>query len=245
MTGTNFIPAAPAATAKTLADTAYQRIRSDLLIGRLAPGSRLRPSVLQARYGLGLSPVREALLRLAVEGLVVGEGQRGYAVAPVSLEELEDLTRTRQQIESLALAQAIERGDEEWETGIVAAFHRLSRTPMPEDPADAEAVSRWERAHRAFHLALVAACGSPWLLRFQVLLIDHSDRYRRARLFDPAAPHHALARGGDREAEHRALMEAALARDAVRAAALMQEHLEHTAAAAAHRLATPSRVPTG
>lgn len=239
MDETSLAPAtASAASEKTLADTAYRHIRADLLAGRLAPGSRLRPPVLQASYGLGLSPVREALLRLAVEGLVVGEGQRGFAVAPVSLEELEDLTRTRQQIESLALAQAIDQGDEEWEAGIVAAFHRLSRTPMPDDAADTQAVSRWERAHRAFHQALIAACGSPWLLRFQAQLVDHSDRYRRARLFDPGAAR-TPTRGGDREAEHRALMEAALARDAAKAAALMHEHLQHTAAAAARGLAAP------
>lgn len=239
MDETSLAPAAAsAASEKTLADTAYRHIRADLLAGRLAPGSRLRPPVLQASYGLGLSPVREALLRLTVEGLVVGEGQRGFAVAPVSLEELEDLTRTRQQIESLALAQAIEQGDEEWEAGIVAAFHRLSRTPMPDDAADTQAVSRWERMHRAFHLALIAACGSPWLLRFQAQLVDHSDRYRRARLFDPGTAR-TPARGGDREAEHRALMEAALARDAAKASALMHEHLQHTAAAAARGLAAP------
>ena len=137
---------------KTLADQAYKLVREDLLAGSLEPSARLRVNELKLRYGLGLSPLREALLRLASEGFVVAEGQRGFAVAPLSMAELTDITRTRQQIESIALGWAIEHGDADWEAAIIAAFHRLSRTPMPTSPTESEALLSWELKHRAFHV---------------------------------------------------------------------------------------------
>jgi DNA-binding GntR family transcriptional regulator len=239
----------PSSADKTLAETAYRLLRGDLIAGRFEPGSRLRTHDLQRRYELGLSPLREALLRLASEGFVVGEGQRGFSVTPVSLAELEDLTRTRQRIEALALTEAIARGDADWEAEIVAAYHRLAREPMPADPDDAQAAFGWESKHRAFHDALAAACGSPWLLRLRGQLVDHSQRYLRARLFDRHRNAATGSRpGGRRTDEHRALMEAVLARDAARAVALMDEHIARTARAAAQWLqpaqpAVPARRP--
>lgn len=225
---------------KTLADVAYRMLRADLIAGRLTPGARMRTNELQARYGLGLSPLREALLRLASEGFVVAEGQRGFAVAPVSLTELADLTRTRQQIEAIALTESIARGDADWEATIVAGYHRLSREPMPSDPSDAEAALSWELKHRAFHDALIAACASPWLLRFHAQLVDHAERYLRARLFDRSklVPDKALR---DANAEHHAIMGAVLARDTAKAVGLMNAHIDRTARAAAQWLQAPTQ----
>jgi DNA-binding GntR family transcriptional regulator len=217
-------------TEKTLAELAHKLISNDLLAGRLEPSMRLRLNELKLRYGLGLSPLREALLRLASEGLVVAEGQRGFAVAPVSLAELADLTRTRQQIEAIALSEAISRGDSDWEANILSAFHRLSRAPLPSSADDTDTAINWELKHRAFHDALVAACDSPWLLRFHSQLVDHSERYRRARLFNPPGSAAHLTR--DTNAEHREIMDAVLGRDASKACKLMREHLQRTADAA-------------
>ncbi|NBY29110.1 MAG: GntR family transcriptional regulator [Betaproteobacteria bacterium] len=77
---------------RTLASQAHDLLRRDILSGTLAPGQRLRTKDLQARYGLGLSPLRESLQRLSAEGIVVNDAQRGFAVAPVSVAELRDLT---------------------------------------------------------------------------------------------------------------------------------------------------------
>lgn len=220
------VAADPAQSARTLADRAYAALREDVLAGRLAPASRLKLAALQKTYGLGISPLREALMRLAAEGLLRAEGQRGFTVAAVSLEELRDLTATRQHLEIAALREAIARGDEDWEAGVVASFHRLSRTPLPADASEAEATGLWEQRHRAFHHALVAACGSPWTLRLVGQLVDQTERYRRARLLG-ARPRAALAR--DVDAEHRKIMEAALARDADEASRLLGAHLARTA----------------
>ena len=83
------------ANARTLANQAQDLLRRDILSGSLAPGQRLRTKDLQTRYGLGLSPLRESLQRLSAEGMVVNDAQRGFAVAPVSVAELRDLTVAR------------------------------------------------------------------------------------------------------------------------------------------------------
>jgi DNA-binding GntR family transcriptional regulator len=221
------------ATDKTLAEIAYKRIREDLLAGSLGASTRLRVNELKERYGLGLSPLREALLKLTSEGFVIAEGQRGFADAPLSLGDLADITQTRQHIEAIALSESIDKGDADWEAAIMSAFHRLSRAPLPNGPSDAQAILNWEQKHRAFHDSLIVACASPWMIGFHSQLVDHSERYRRARLFS-TVPATQIAR--DIEMEHRAIMESVLSRDKQRACELMRDHLQRTATAAAQGL---------
>ena len=223
-----------AANARTLANQAQDLLRRDILSGTLAPGERLRTKELQARYGLGLSPLRESLQRLSAEGMVVNDAQRGFAVAPVSVAELRDLTVARTALESTMLPMAMQLGGADWEGDIVAAFHRLSRTPLPNDPAAMADASLWELRHRSFHHALVAGCGSPWLLRLHGQLVDQSERYRKIRIL-----HHleSQAQVRDVNAEHQAVMEAVLRRDAAQAVALMTQHLVATSDATARLMA--------
>ena len=230
-----------AANARTLASQAHDLLRRDILSGTLAPGQRLRTKDLQARYGLGLSPLRESLQRLSAEGIVVNDAQRGFAVAPVSLAELRDLTVARTALESTMLPMAMQLGSADWEGDIVAAFHRLSRTPLPHDPAAMADASLWELRHRSFHHALVAGCGSPWLLRLHGQLVDQSERYRKIRIL-----HHleSQAQVRDVNAEHQAVMEAVLRRDAAQAVALMTQHLVATSDATARLMAPPSTLET-
>lgn len=216
--------------ARTLANQAQDLLRKDILAGQLAPGQRLRTKELQLRYGLGLSPLRESLQRLSAEGLVVNDAQRGFAVAPVSVAELEDLTVARIALESIMLPMAISKGDADWEAEIVAAFHRLSLTPLPHDPAAMADASLWEARHRAFHHALVAGCRSPWLLRLHGQLVDQSERYRKIRILH----HHKTgAQVRDVNGEHRAVMDAVLRRDRDPACELMALHLSDTSRATA------------
>ena len=216
------------ANARTLASQAQELLRADILSGHLAPGQRLRTKDLQARYGLGLSPLRESLQRLSAEGMVVNDEQRGFAVASVSVEELQDLTLARASLESIMLPMAIAQGPADWEAEIVAAFHRLSRTPLPVDTAAVGDARQWELRHRAFHHAMVAGCGSPWLLRLHAQLVDQSERYRKIRIL-----HHQEqgAQVRDVNAEHQALMDAVLRRDAAQATELMTRHLRATSEA--------------
>jgi len=203
---------------RSLTAKVFEALRGDILACRFAPGQRLKIGELCERFEVSLGAIREALARLAAEGLVVAEAQKGFTVAPVSKADLADLTTTRVEIECVALRRAILFGDVAWEAGIAAAFERLSR--LPERAAeDAGRVSdRWAEAHQAFHLALVAGCNSPWLLRLRSILFEQSERYRRLS---------ARTSRNDRERrfEHRAVMEAALARDAERATRLLSEHI--------------------
>ena len=164
---------------RTSAD-AYEFLRQELLHGALMAGDRLRVADLNERYRLGLSPIREALMRLTSEGLVSWESYRGARVPDDNLDEFRDMIRTRREIERLCLAKAIDRGDANWEAEIVRSYHVMSRTPFP-DPTDSrETTANWERCHRQFHYSLVAACGSDWLLQFWNTLADQSERYRKA-----------------------------------------------------------------
>ncbi len=209
----------PAPSTKSLATQAFERLRTDILGGQLRPEMRLRIQALSARYGIGATAIREALSRLVTDGFVELEDQRGFCVASVSRGELMDLTRTRIEVESLALRSAIADGDLEWESGILSAFHRLSKTPVPATP---ELHVPWAAAHQQFHEALLAGCSSPWTLRLCRLLYDQSERYRNL------AERYTSRQKRDPVAEHREMMEAAMSRQAEKAVQLMHAHFWET-----------------
>ncbi len=206
----------------SLTDRAYHLLRGEILHGALMPGERLRVADLRDRFELGLTPIREALMRLSVEGLVEAETHRGSRVMELSRVELADLMATRRDIERLCLFGAIAHGDAAWEAEIVSALHLLTRTELPTSPDDRATAEQWESRHRRLHAALVAACPSPWLKRFWTTLADHSERYRKIRLLNHRETK-ALVR--DVNAEHAAIVAAVIGRDAEQAATLMDAHL--------------------
>jgi DNA-binding GntR family transcriptional regulator len=206
----------------SLTHGAYAELRSQLLACRFAPGEKLKIDDLCRRFSVGSSAVREALSRLASEGFVVSEPQRGFRVAPLSVDALRDLTDVRCSIEALCLRGAIEKGGIEWQSQVVAALHRLSHTPIWADKAARRYNDDYAKAHDTFHEVLAAGCGSPWLLHLRTMLFNHSERYRWF-----SGPFSRVDRDLDRE--HREIAEAALARDSDRAVALMNEHLQMTA----------------
>ncbi len=205
-----------------LTESVYATLRGDLLSCRLLPGAKLNIAALSARLGVSLGAVREALSRLTAEDLVTMETNRGFRVAAVSASELLDLTSTRVELETACLRRAIRAGGVDWETRIVAAHHRLSRTPE-RAAGDAERINdEWAQMHKAFHAALVGACDSPWRLRLRDFLYDQTERYRRLSV--PALPQER-----DLAGEHSALMEATLAREEAKAVDLLEAHLNITA----------------
>ncbi len=205
-------------TAPSLTTTVTDRLREDILGGRLLPGEKLRLEHLTTRYGSGRTPLREACSRLVAEGLVLALEQRGFRVAPISADDLRDLTSTRQRLESIALRESILHGDATWEHRVRAALGALEKLPRSEGGAVS---ARWEKGHRELHEALLSACRSPWLLRFHAILYDQSERYRRMS---------EVVRGPVRhvDKEHVDLVRAALGRDPERAAALLVEHIAKT-----------------
>ncbi len=216
-------------------EAAYRTLRREILHAKLAPGLQLKLGALGAAYGMGWTPLREALSRLEAEHLVVASRNRGYAVAPMLRGDLEDLQRARLAIEWPALVESMQRGGDEWEAAVVTAHYRLSRCKLPADDCSDAAVSEWEDRHIAFHAALIGACTSRWLLRFHRQLSDQMLRYYRVLSIGPAQD----AAGGDPQAlttaraamaidHHTQLMQAALDRDVDRTQALLIEHIEST-----------------
>jgi GntR family carbon starvation induced transcriptional regulator len=215
---------------RSLANRAYTVLRGEILHGELMPGAMLRAAELKDRFGLGLTPIREAIMRLSTEGLVDAATHRSARVTEATVAELADLMATRRQIERLCLTQAMQQGDAAWEAEIVASLHLLSRTSLPASTTDRASATLWEERHRRFHAALVAACSSGWLMKFWMTLADHSERYRKVRLLHHQDAH-AMVR--DVSAEHSEIMEAVISRDIDRATRLMDTHLLATEQAVA------------
>jgi Transcriptional regulators len=236
--------------AETLGADVYEQLRSDILDGRFLPGERLQPARLSAEYGVSPGVIREALTRLSEQRLTVVEPNRGHRVVTISVRQIRDLVQLRQINECAALRLSMEHGDAAWEGEVLAAHHRLkSIGPPPQAPADA-----WAAAHRDYHMALFAACGNDRLLALCEELFAAAELYRRwsSGPADARTPAEQQARGAEVDAEHAAILEAVLARDADRAVALYHEHLEHTARnagqaveAAARRAAAAERLSRG
>lgn len=202
--------------------SALDAVRSAILAGDWAPGEKLSPGVLAEQCGTSNTVIREALTRLVGDGLVTSERNRGFFVRELRLRELQDLTELRCTTEALAARLAVERGDLRWESELIAAHHQLSRTPrrVPGEPARISA--DWDAEHRRFHALLIAPCDCAPMVRLAENLADSTALYRRWAAASAAASRR------DVEAEHRQLLEAALARDAQALGALLRSHYEAT-----------------
>ena len=206
----------------TVSEQAYRALRSDIVWGKLEPGAPLRSDELRRKYRVGISPLREALSRLASERLVTSTGQRGFRVAPIDAASIIDISETRLIIECAALRSSIEKGDVNWETRVVAAHHALSRVPVPSSPGvDAEI---WTSRHRDFHMSLMSACDSEWQMYLAGLLSDQAERFRIVRALKTTK---AQMRR-DPAKEHQAIVDAVLDRDGSRAEAALREHYQAT-----------------
>ena len=205
---------------KTLVESAYRNLRRDIIEGRLTPGEKLRIEHIKDNYGVGAGTLREALSLLISDSLVISQGQRGFRVAPASLEDFGDITETRVMLECEALRQSIALGDDAWEGELLAAFHRLSKAEekLPGNGNREE----WEERNRIFHEILIGACPSQWIKRFLTILYYQAERYRRLTLqYKELLPRNI-------HAEHEALFKAVLGRDADLACQLLAEHIRFT-----------------
>lgn len=212
----------PAASG-TLVEQAHAALKKNIIAGLHRPGEKLRVEHLKQHYGVSSGTLREALTMLLADKLVVAEGQRGFRVALASAEDLIDLSRIRILLEREAIRQSIAHGDDEWEAGVVSAFHILGRATKAfaanrDDPA---VFDEWERRHRAFHISLISATPSEWMRYFLDLAYQQYERYRHLFL----AVAEEFYKDRDAEAEHAEIVDAVLARDADRAEKLVEEHL--------------------
>jgi len=124
-------------TGESVAARVYAQLRIDILDRRLTPGERLKSAELAKRLGVGVNVIREALALLAAQNLVRVERNRGFYVTTLSPEARTDLTAARKINEGAALRLAVEQGEADWESEILAAHHRMASQPVhrPDDPA--------------------------------------------------------------------------------------------------------------
>lgn len=204
-----------------LTERAYRQLRQDIVRCEFAPGARLRVEELSRRYAISSSPLREALNRLSEQGLVRALENRGFRVAPLTVEGVSDLARTRLLVECEALRDAMAHGDDAWEAGMVAAAHGLALIEQRLGDGPRALDDEWSARHRAFHLSLYGACTSPLLLNLVNVLFDNAERYRRW-----SAQHRQTPRR--KHAEHQRLLNTVLSRDADKAVDLLRQHISAT-----------------
>lgn len=200
----------------------FEHLRSEMLDGVLAPGQRLKLPALAERFGLSMTVIREALTRLAEQGLAVASPKRGFSVMPLSVHDLKDLTQARVRLEVMTLRDSIDIAGIAWETAVVGSHHTLSRTDRVF--GDGTLNPTWLQAHRRFHAALGSGCESARLNAITSSLRDSAELYR--------AWSHSLAHdtGRDVAAEHELIVIRALDRDADAAADALTSHIERTTA---------------
>ena len=203
----------------TLVDEVHEAIYQSLIDGRLEPGSKLKLTEIAKRFSVSAAVIREALSRLTEQGLVQSNPQRGFIVAPLSVDDLLDLTRTRVLVETLALRESIRHADLGWEGRVLAAHHTLARTPMLDGD---RANPAWVEAHRAFHHCIVNGSGVKRLSDIARGLRDCSELYQFWSYNKGRGPHRDIA------AEHREIAERTLARDEDGAATALTHHIQAT-----------------
>ena len=206
-----------AVSSPTLTNKVMEMIRQDILLGELAPGQKLVVADLKARYDVGASPIREALVQLSWKKYVIFAPQKGCWVAPVSIAELEELFETSQLLSQALLERAMKNGDEAWELNILTSYHKLSRI----NPADADVdFNEWEKRHSEFHLALLEGSQSTVMLGLYRDVYEQIERYRHIWV---SQTRHYEERYHD-NGEHEAMMKAVLSRNHHEAQALLSTH---------------------
>ncbi|WP_438752218.1 GntR family transcriptional regulator [Pararhizobium sp. O133] len=200
----------------TIGDQIYHRLRSDIIFGRLEPGRKLRLEQLRGLYAVSVATLREVLLRLVSEGLIRFETQKGFEVAPISARDLREISDMRILLECHAVEASFTSGDIEWEAGVVAAHHKLSRMEEKMLAGDRSVSEIWKRYDREFHVALIAACGSQELLATHDRIFDRFLRYQVLLV---------MFRGSVAAGEHHELLDCALRRDIPRAQTLLARHI--------------------
>ena len=207
--------------AGTRTEQVYRRLKADILGGVIEPGTALPFAKLKDDYGASMGVLREALMRLSAEGLTVNQPQFGFKVISLSLEDLTDLTETRCMIEAQVLRGSVTNGDLEWETRVLSAHHRMERTPKFENGAESAVTAAWSQSHQDFHVALLSGARSQRMQAIAANLRAAAEVYRQWSM-----PYEVVKR--DVTAEHREIVDLALARKPEEAAAALVRHLAAT-----------------
>lgn len=197
----------------TLREQVFEHLREEILSNRIKPGTELNEQALSRALEVSRGPVREALGLLASEGLVKIVPRRGATVTELTAAEFIDAYQVREALETLAIRLAVERMDDI----ALERVHELHES-MVQLAKDGE-VQAFFDANAAFHQLLVESSGNSRLQEIYRLIMGDMGRYRARSLALRGTLQKSVA-------EHAAIVDAVLARDADRAAALMADHIE-------------------
>lgn len=207
-------PATELVTPPTRAGWVDGLLRRSILNGELAPGEKLYAERLAEQWGVSATPVRETFQRLAGEGLVVIEPQRGARVAPLSVDEAIEVYELRLLLDPVALQQSMQAAGDD--AVFVTEVHDAHRRMVGRHAT----VADYHDAHRAFHLAIVSLCPNRRMLAEVTQLLDHSQRFQMVGA--------GSVRRGDPAGEHSALLDAVVAGDRRAAVRVLKQHLRGT-----------------
>lgn len=208
-------------TEETQAGIAADRIMADIRAGVLAPGQKLTVIELRRRYGIGASPLREALSHVTSLGYATSESHRGCRVAQMSPGDLADITRAREIIEIGMLSESMTTHSDEWAIGIVTAAERLRRLAARSASNRIDSSEPVKAAHKQLHVALVGGCASRRLAQMQDLLYDQAARYRDIMIGEVRSPAHFVE-------AHEDLVKTVLDGNIEQACNALRDHLRRT-----------------
>lgn len=203
---------------QSVSETLYGQLREGILSGTFPPGQVLRQEELSRRFGASRVPLREAMTRLEVEGLVVLRPRRGYAVLSLERSEIREIFELRAVVEEHLGGIAAETRTAKDIAGVLQALSRMERVAA-QSPNHTD---KWLDANSEFHARLLASAHRRHAGRFAGMLRDQVEPYIRIEI--------ALTKEVmQAEGEHREMYEALEAGDAPRLRRLCRQHCENTA----------------
>lgn len=197
-----------------LRDVVFNTLRSAILKGELEPGERLMEIALANKLGVSRTPIREAIRKLELEGLVVMIPRKGAEVSRITEQDLRDVLEVRASLEKLAAELACERiTDEEMEN--LKEKEKIFADAIASDEVDATEIAQKDVD---FHDVIFNATKNKRLIQMLNNLREQMYRYRLEYIKD-SSTHKELV------AEHKKIVEAVQARDKETASALIEEHI--------------------
>lgn len=202
---------------KPLRDVVFETMRDAIITQVLKPGERLMEIQLADEMGVSRTPVREAIRKLELEGLVVMVPRKGAYVAGVSMKDIHEVYEVRSALEMLAVTLAAERITEE---ELDALERQVLRESEEEDRQDGSDLDNIIYIDSSFHDIIYQAAHNQRLVQFVNILQEQLQRFRAASLARPGRSKTALE-------EHKQIVEALSERNGELAAKLAREHIEN------------------
>jgi len=200
---------------KTISQTIYETLKNDIIVGSLKSGIKLKLNILKDKYGVSVSILRETLSRLASEGFIEAKEQKGFYVSPISKEDFQEILDLRILIECHAIKVAIENRTDDWESELVASYHKLRLMEKRIENEEFDKINEWKTCDRKFHQTIIASTNSKHLIELHSLIYDKYLRYQMK----------VLTFRGDEVLDHQKLFDAIILGDIELSQEILKNHI--------------------